>query len=194
MTQQRQAARKLHSIFVTPSEHLFRGTIEIGKTSYGFEFAPQSVSLRDGRPVLRGTATVISPAGRKRKADGIEARLLSSQGSITPPPPAPQGSLKTAAQRVERSLPATDWTDETSSVAAIFLKLSPINGGALGVPLDLSAVQLNLRFYTTSATERNLHWLYSNLTYATLSGSPDEKLAGEYVAEINRLLGRLLGG
>ncbi|QQS47024.1 MAG: hypothetical protein IPM66_24670 [Acidobacteriota bacterium] len=187
MIQRRQAARKLHSIFVTPSGRLLTGTIEVGRTLYGFEFAPRSLSLRDGKPVLRGTVTVSSPAGRKRSADGIEAVFLSSQGSIQPPPPAPNG-FRQAARRVERSLPPTDWTDETSSVAAIFMKLSTMNGGTLGVPLDLSAVQLNLRFYTRSQTERNLNWLYSNLVYATLGGSPDEKLAEEYVAGINLML------
>ncbi|MGE0104840.1 MAG: hypothetical protein AB7H86_21630 [Blastocatellales bacterium] len=187
-TQRRQATLKLHSIFVTPNGRLMTGAIEVGRANYGFEFAPRSVSLKDGRPVVSGKVTITAPNGRKRSVDGVEARLLSSQGSIQPPPPAPQGAPRQAAQRVERSLPATDWTEDTSSVAAIFLKMSPINGASLGVPLDLGSVQLNLRFHTTSETERNLHWLYSNLTYATLSASPDEKLAGEYIAGINRLL------
>lgn len=188
-TQKRQAAsqRKLHSIFVTPAERSLSGMIEIGKSRYGFDFSPQTVGLKDRRPVLQGRVTVTSPAGRKRTIDGVEAALLSSQGSITPPPSAPN-TLKQAAQRVERSLPATDWTDETSSVAAIFLKMSPLTGRSLGVPLDMSAVQINVRFYTTSETERNLHWLYSNLVFATMSDSPDEKLAGDYIAEINRML------
>lgn len=163
------------------------GIIEIGKSRYRFDFSPQTAGLKDHRPFLQGRVTVASPAGRKRTINDVEAALLSSQGSISAPPPAPN-SLKQAAQRIERALPDTDWTDETSSVAAIFLKLSPLAGRSLGVPLDMSAVQINLRFYTTSETERNLHWLYSNLVFATLSNSPDEKLASDYIAEINRLL------
>jgi hypothetical protein len=70
----------------------------------------------------------------------------------------------------------------------MYLKLSPLDGRALGVPADLRAVQLNARLYATSEVERGLQWLYSALVEATLGEHRNERLAADYLDAINRIL------
>jgi hypothetical protein len=70
----------------------------------------------------------------------------------------------------------------------MYLRLSPLDGSALGVPADLGAVQLNARLYATSEVERDLHWLYSALVEATQGEHKNERLAADYLDAINRIL------
>src|SRR5262249_47505861 len=100
--------------------------------------------------------------------------------SLKPPTPAPGGPGE--------ALPLTDSTGHLASVAVMYLKLSPLDGRALGVTADLSAVQLNARLYATSEIERDLHWLYSALVEATQGEHKNERLAVEYSDAINRIL------
>jgi hypothetical protein len=193
ITQKRNAAPKIHSIHVLPNGAGFVGRIEAG-LSHQFAFMPKAASVANGRLVLTGAVNVKSPGGRRHMAGEVTATLLATQGSITGPPPMPRQfseSLKPplpAPASADGSLPLTDWTGYSGSIAVMYFKLSPLDGHALGVPADLSAVQLNARLYATSEIERDLHWLYSALLEATQGEHKNEQLTMDYINAINRIL------
>jgi hypothetical protein len=191
LTQKRKAANKIHSIHVLPNGAGFAGKVEAGGSSYRFSFMPKTAGTTEGKLVLTGVVTVKSPGGRQRAADNVTGTILATQGSIIGPPPMPRElseSLKAPLPVPGGSLPLTDSTGHLGSVAVMYLKLSPLDGRALSVPADLSAVQLNARLYATSEVERGLHWLYSALVEATLGEHRNERLAADYLDAINRIL------
>jgi hypothetical protein len=181
---------KLHSIHVLPQGREFTRKIEVGRGSYQFSFTPKTAASVNGRLVLTGSVKVKTPAGRQSVAEGVTATLLATQGSITAPSPMPKSlapSLKPPRPAISES-PITDWTGHLGSVAVMYLKLSPLDGRALGAPVDLSSVQLNARMFPTSEIERDLHWLYSALVEAMGGESRDERRVAAYLGEINRIL------
>jgi hypothetical protein len=190
-TQKRTAANKIHSIHVLPNGAGFAGRIESGGSSYQFAFTPKTASSADGKLVLTGDVKVKAAGGRGRVAGDVTATLLATQGSAAGAPPMPRRfseSLKPPTPAPSGSLPLTDSTGHLASVAVMYLKLSPLDGRALGVPADLSSIQLNARLYATSEIERDLHWLYSALVVATQGEHKNERLAVEYSDAINRIL------
>jgi hypothetical protein len=199
-TQQKGAAGattnplKVYSIHALPNGREFVGKIEIGKNNYQLTFTPQSAASVNGKLVLTGVIKVKAPVGRERAANGITATLLATQGSITGPPSMPRqfsASLKPPQSEQSSLLPITDWTGYHGSVAAMYLKLSPLDGRTLGIPADLSAVQLNARLFTQSEIERDLHWLYSALAETIYGASPNEQLTAEYIGALNRLIANM---
>lgn len=190
LAQKRNAANKIHSIHVLLNGAGFTGKIETGGSSYQFAFTPKAAASVNGKLVLTGAVEVKSSRGR-RAAENVTATLLATQGSITGPPPMPRQfseSLKAPLPTPSESLLLTESTGHLGSVAVMYLKLSPLDGRALGIPADLSAVQLNARLYATSEIERDLHWLYSALVEATQGEHKNERLAADYLDAINRIL------
>jgi len=191
LTQKRKAAKKIHSIHVLPDGAGFSGKIEAGGLSHQFSFTPKTAALSNGKLVLTGVVNAQLAGGRQRVANDVTATLLATQGSITSPPPMPRQfseSLKAPVPTPSGSLPLTDSTGHLGSVAVMYLRLSPLEGSALGVPADLSVVQLNARLYATSEIERDLHWLYSALVEVTQGEHKNERLAADYLDAINRIL------
>jgi hypothetical protein len=183
------ADRKLHSIHVLPDGREFIGKIEIGRASYQFTFTPKTAASVNGKLVLTGAVKVKAPGGQQRAVDGVTATLLATQGSVTSPPPTPRRFAESSPLPAPSgSLPLTDWTGDQGSVAVMYLKLSPLDSRALGVPANLSSVQLNARLYATSEIERDLHWLYSALTVVIGGERPNEQLAADYLNAINHIL------
>ena len=72
----------------------------------------------------------------------------------------------------------------------MYLKLEPLDGGALGVSANLGNVQMNVRFAPTNDRERELHGVYSSLIDAVFSAPSDEPAAAALVRELNGLLQR----
>ncbi|MBO0859480.1 MAG: hypothetical protein J2P21_13550 [Chloracidobacterium sp.] len=188
------AAKKIHSIHVLPNGAGFTGEIESGGSRRQFVFTPKTASSADGKLILTGEVKVKSAGGREHVASDVTATLLATQGSAAGAPPMPRRfseSLKppvTAPSGPGEGLPFTDSTGHLASVGVMYLKLSPLDGRALGVPSDLSEVQLNARLYATSEIERDLHWLYSALVETTQGEHKNERLAAEYNDAINRIL------
>src|SRR5262245_712932 len=185
------AANKIHSIHVLPSGAGFAGRIEAGGSSYQFDFTPKIAASEPGKLVLTGVVNLKLVGGRRRMANGVTATLLATQGSAAGPPPMPRRfseSLKPPLPAPSGSLPLTESTGYLGSVAVMYLSLSPLDGHALGLPANLSAVQLNARLYATSEIERDLHWLYSALVEATQGEHKNERLAADYLDAINRIL------
>src|SRR5262245_3737667 len=131
LTQKNNATNKIHSIHVLPDGSGFSGKIEVGRSAYQFTFTPQAAAPMNGALVLTGRVMVKTSTGRGHAADNVTATLLATQGSITGPPPMPRRfseSLKPPLPAPGESLPLTDWTGHTGSVAVMYLKLSPLDG------------------------------------------------------------------
>lgn len=191
LTQKGRTAKKIYSIHVVPNGAGFIGKIEAGGSSHHFSFTPKAAASSNGKLVLTGVVKAQLLGGRQRVANDVTATLLATQGSITGQPPMPRQfseSLKPPSPIPTGSLPLTDSTGHLGSVAVMYLRLSPLDGSALGVPADLSAVQLNARLYATSEIERDLHWLYSALVEATQGEHKNERLAADYLDAINHIL------
>jgi hypothetical protein len=190
-TQKRNAAPIIYSIHVLPNGAGFAGKIEAGRSSYEFAFLPKIAATVNGKLVLTGAVSVKPTGGRRRVAEDVTATLLATQGSISGPPSMPRQfseSLKPPTTAPGGSLPLTDSTGHLGSIAVMYLKLSPLDGAKLGVPADLSAVQLNARLYATSEIERDLHWLYSALLETTQGENKNEQLTVDYINAINHIL------
>lgn len=186
-TRRTTTMRKLHSLHALPLGREFVGQIEVGNGAHQFTFKPQSAALEGDKLTLAGTVTVKAPHQPPRTAQNIAATLLATQGSITAPSPYPLWLSETPKPKAP-DVTLTDWSNEESSVGALYFKLAQLDGRALGVPFDLSALQLNVRMYPTSDLERELHWIFSALALATHGASKNERAAARYLQEMNRIL------
>ena len=152
-----------------------------------------------------------------RTMDNVRATLLATQGGIgtqisrrqllaagtvqsgniaTPQqkqeeakaPEMKQGTPEPAAAPAS-ALPVTESTDALSFVGVMYLRFSPLDANALGLPpLDLSGVQLNARLAPVDDAARDLQFLISDVVAATESAKPDEAAAKTYVQELDRYL------
>jgi hypothetical protein len=87
----------------------------------------------------------------------------------------------------EQGRPVVESTGPLSFVGVLYFSLAPLAAATLGVPLDLSKVQLNLRLAPTDDQARDLRDIFSDLT-AALYGQPrDERAAGRLIEELNRI-------
>ena len=88
----------------------------------------------------------------------------------------------------ELGRPTVDSTGPLSFVGVLYFNLSALDGPTLGVPLDLSKVQLNLRLATTDDVARELQNLFSDVTDALYGDPMNEPAARGSVQELNRIL------
>lgn len=88
----------------------------------------------------------------------------------------------------EQGRPVVESTGPLSFVGVIYFNLSPLDAPALGVPLDLSKVQLNLRLASTDDLARDLQNIFSDVVAALHGDRTDERAANEQVENLNRLL------
>ena len=181
-----QTQRKLHSIHVLQRGKDFAGTIEIGAAKHAFSFSPAQVSLIGTQAVLTGTVKI----GARSQAR-VEAHFLAMQGSILSAGPRParlSASLTLPFPAPDESKPLTDATGPQSIAGVVYFKLSPLSGAALGVPLDLGAVQMNARLFPGSETERELAWLYS----AVLAHQAATPVDAQALARVTAAIGEIL--
>jgi len=168
-------------------------------------------ATRGGGGVVGGAASA-----NARTMDNVRATLLATQGGIgtqisrrqllaagtvqsgniaTPQqkqeeakaPEMKQGTPEPAAAPAS-ALPVTESTDTLSFVGVMYFRLSPLNASALLLPLDLSAVQLNLRLAPVDDVARDLQFLFSDLIAAAEGAKRDEGAANTYVQELDRVL------
>jgi hypothetical protein len=78
-------------------------------------------------------------------------------------------------------------TGTLSFAGVLYFSLSSLDGPNLGVPLDLSKVQLNLRLAPTDDLARDLQNIFSNVTEALYEDPIDERAATEQIQELNRI-------
>ena len=207
--------RRLYSIHGLPDGRVFAGQFEAPGGGYGWEFAPAAAELVGGKLQLTGRLRVRPPRGAERVAEGVRATLVSTQGGVGSSPARRQlirsttqtGTISTPTQKQEQAkapetveepqepdkpFPSrpivTESTGPLGFVGVMYFHFQPLDGRALGVPLDLSRVQLNARLAPVDDTARDLLWLYSDLVAAAYAEKPDLRAAAESLAEINRLL------
>jgi len=180
--------RKLHSVHSLLIGREFTGEIEAGKARLWFAYSPSSVVLADGKIELTGRFAVKS-AGQTRKAENVKATLLGTQGGIQASPPTP-GSASVAMLGAVHSgdLPMTDATGARAYVGVMYFKLSALDGSKLGVPFDLSGVQLNVRLNPQDDLAKALQFWFSVAVRAIMGETPDSNLASKSLSEINRLV------
>ena len=211
------SSRKVHSIAGVMRGREITGTFEADGQEYRFSYAPTSSAVVNRRLELTGTFSVSPARGRARPPQaGVRATLSSTQGGLGNPPSvrpellavtgqtsdteaadqkdAKPGEEKTPAAAADAApdtaggLPVTEATGPTGFVGVLYLRLSPLDGRALGVPLDMSGVQLNARLAPASELERDLQWLLSGAVAAVYGERPNERAASGYLGEINRKL------
>jgi hypothetical protein len=211
----RAASRKLYSMAGVLRGRQIEGTFEAGGREYEFSYAPASAAVAGGKLELTGTLGVGPAGGRaqKRSQAGVRATLASTQGGIGNLPRVRaellgvtgQMSDTEAADEVDKKLgeekepsgappaaagglPVTEATDALAFVGVLYLRLSPLDGRALGVPVDMSAVQLNARLAPRSDLERELQWLLSGTVQAVYGQRKSDRAATAYLGEINKRL------
>lgn len=180
--------RKLHSVHSLLIGREFLGEIETGRSKLKFAFSPKTAAFVSGKIELTGTFSVKS-AGGTRHVNKINATLLATQGGIQSAPPTPAEATDSMLGAVHSSpLPATDATGSRGYVGVMYFKLSALDGTKLGVPFDLSSVQLNVRLNPIDETARSLQFWYSVAVNAVQGESPNRNLVVQSLSEINKLL------
>jgi len=84
--------------------------------------------------------------------------------------------------------PTVESTGALGFVGVLYFHLPPLDGEALGIPLDLSKVQLNGRLAPTDDRARDLQLLFSDLVMALNGEHPDNETANDCVERINSIL------
>src|SRR6267142_1883343 len=129
------------------------------------------------RQLLTGTAQTSQTATSDQKMDqekGPETDLQPGLHAFESP------------RLDELGRPRVESTGSLSFVGVLYFNLSSLDGSTLGVPLDLSKVQLNLRLTPTDDLARDLQTMFSNVTDALYGDPIDEGAAREQVEELNR--------
>src|SRR6266542_593867 len=202
---------KLHSIHRLLRGRVVDGQFELRGQPYRFTFVPATAALADRMLVLKGRMTVHSPQLGMRFVDTVEARLVAVQGGVGAAPLRRQlvtgtqtSQTSTSEQKMEQEKgpetelqpglhafegpkfdelgrPMVESTGALSFVGVLYFNLSPLDGPTLGVPLDLSKVQLNLRVAPTDDVARYVQDIFSDLTDALYRDPIDEHAATRQV-------------
>lgn len=193
---------KIHSIAGLQKERGFAGRFEIGGAGYGFEYLPAKAEVVSGRLNLLGELSIVDPQRRRQARKNVRLVLQSTQGGLgglpTPRMDLPASSDIAAARRNQtgstgggdRPLPVTESTGPLSFVGVMYLRFEPLVGPQLGVPADLSHLQLNARLYPANGVEETLQYLYSHITDSLYGKSPDAASATAFVKDLNQVLSR----
>jgi hypothetical protein len=211
-----RAKRKLHSVHGLLRRHSFVGRIEWQGTFSDFEFAPDEALLVNAKLVLNGGMSLGRSGSFERSVGSVRATLLGTQGAVGASPVRRQlltGTAQTAQtatseQNLEQEKgpetelqpglhafekPGTDQfgrpeiesTGTLGFVGVLYFQLSPLDG--IGLPFDVSDVQLNARLAPADDTARDLVWLYSDLIGAIDGKQRDAELANSALESINRI-------
>jgi len=209
-------AKRVYSVPVWLIERSFAGAFDSGGSRYNLVFAPSRASAPGNELELLGRITITDRRGRARSRNSVRARLASIQGGIGDPPVrrrvvatgGASGNTSTSQQKQQTAaesekaeqkadaarqpkasdLPVTESTGPTSFTGVMYFHLEPLDGSALGVPVDLSRVQLNLRLDPRDETMRMMNELYIELV-DTLHLRRDANAAKAILRELNQVLG-----
>jgi hypothetical protein len=179
-------AARLHSVAALLKERAFEGSFEAGGKVFAFTYSPSKAELAGRRLVLLGRLAIKNARGEVRVRDRVRALLAAVQGGIGAAPPRP----RVAAAGQQSSVPVTESTGPLSFTGVMYFQFEPLEGRALGVPADLSRLQLNARLAPVDATARAIHGLYSSIVDSLYGDEPDDRAARELIGELNRTLGR----
>jgi hypothetical protein len=209
--------RKLHSIHGLLRGRVVDGQFEVRGRPYRFSFVPATAAIADSRLVLTGRMAVqaplgmhfvdsvearlvavqggvgVSPVRRQLQTGTVQTSQTSTSDQKMEQEKGPETELQPGLHAFEsprldeRGRPMVESTGPLSFVGVLYFKLSELDGPTLGVPLDLSKVQLNLRLATTDELARELQNLFSDVTAALHQDPIDERAAREQVQQLNRI-------
>jgi hypothetical protein len=131
------------------------------------------------RQLLTGTAQtgqIATPEQKLEQEKGPETELQPGLHAFEKP------------KNDEQGRPVVESTGPQSFVGVLYFHLSPLDARTLGVPLDLSRVQLNARLAPTNELGRDFQAVFSALVAALYGERADEREASEQVRTLNRLL------
>jgi hypothetical protein len=155
-------------------------------------------SSREGvRAVLIGTQGGIgaAPARRQVMAGGVQTGTLATSGQQQAAADTRQETRPETRQGASQgppaqaaALPEIDSTGPLSFCGVMYFQFEPLDGRALGVPADLTHVQLNARLAPGDESGRELHAVYSSLVAALAGDARDSHAASVALEELNRSL------
>lgn len=184
-------ARKLYSVHALLRARTFTGDIEVGKLKYAFTYAPTAAAIKNGKLELSGSFTVKSPAGKTASAANVTATLAGVQGAMGTAVRPREFQIITASpfpNELNDDKPLTEYTGGRSAIGVAYFHFSPLNGKTLGLPYEMSRVQLNGRLAIQDQLTRDLQWLLTQAHAALAGTQPDVQMAEPYVTELNRVL------
>ena len=177
---------RVHSVPAMLQGRQFRGSFEIGGSSYELVYAPASASVVGRRLQLQGRLTVKDSRGEIRTRERVRATLVGTQGGIGTAPP--RRSEPTSVVTATPQPPEVESTGATSFCGVMYIHFEPLGGSALGVAADLSRVQLNARLAPVNDSERALQGAYSWIIAALYGQKADASAAAAEIIELNKLL------
>ena len=130
------------------------------------------------RQLLTGTAQtgqIPTPDQRLEQQGGPETELQPGLHAFESP------------KRDALGRPVVESTDSLSFLGVLYFHLSPLDGERLGIPLDVSKIQMGGRLAPIDDRARDMQLLFSDLVMA-LSSDADTETANNVLGEINRIL------
>jgi hypothetical protein len=179
---------RIHSIPALARGRRFDGGLSVGDKNYELSYAPAKVSVVGRRLQFQGRLTVKDSRGQTRTRDRVRATLVGTQGGIGTAPTRPGNPTSSAT--ASSDLPDVESTGSTSFCGVMYIHFEPLIGSGLGVPADLSRVQLNARFAPLDDSERTLQAVYSSIVNALYAKQPQAPAAASAVTELNTILAR----
>ena len=181
---------KLHSIAARMRQRSFEGGFDIAGINYSFTYSPARAAVVGRKLELSGGFTVTDGRANARvpphSLNNVRAVLISAQGGIGAAPT--RTNLPVDISTARPDLPVVESTGALSFCGVLYFKLSSLDGQSLGVPDDLSPLQLNVRLAPTGDAERNLQGVYSSIVDALYGKNADNRAATAHVSLLNKLL------
>ncbi|MEK6405787.1 MAG: hypothetical protein AABN34_02360 [Acidobacteriota bacterium] len=177
---------RLHSVPARLRGRQFKGSFEVGGSSYELTYAPARASVAGRRLQLQGRLTVKDSRGQTRTGERVRATVVGTQGGIGTAPPRRQEHTSVATATPQ--LPEVESTGPASFCGVMYIHFEPLAGSALGVAADLSRVQLNARLGPVNDSERALQGAYSSIVDALYGKKVDASAAAVETSELNKLL------
>jgi len=131
------------------------------------------------RQLLTGTAQTAQTATSEQKLEqekGPETDLQPGLHSFEPP------------KYDELGRPKVESTDALSFVGVLYFKLTPIDSSTLGLPFDMSSIQLGARLAPTDDLARDIQVLFSDIVLGLDQKSRDQQLVTSSLEMLNRAL------
>jgi hypothetical protein len=191
-SQRKPAAKtnRLHSIAGMLRDRSFEGNFDVDGVNYSFRYAPDKAAVISDKLELSGNMTVKdgrpNPRVSPHEIRNMRATLLATQGGIGTAPP--RKTLPAEISEPRPELPIVESTGSLSFCGVLYLKLQPVQGSSLGVPADMTRVQMNIRLAPVSDVERGLQAAFSWVADALYGKKVDRAAAESAISDLNRFL------